>query len=87
MDHVSKWDISIDLFEHEDSTVARVVLRTRATVLRAEGRARRNPVDAPVPEIGDELAVGRALADLGAQLMYSAAGDLAAIGGQRHDDN
>jgi uncharacterized protein DUF1876 len=86
MEHVAKWNIDVNLFEHEDSTVAHVVLKTKTTVLRAEGRARRNPVDAPVPEIGDELAVGRALAELGAQLMYAAAGDLAAMG-QRHDDN
>jgi Domain of unknown function (DUF1876) len=88
MDHVAEWDIRIYLFEHDDdSTLARVVLKTGANTLHAEGLARRNPADAPAPEIGDELAVGRALIDLGNQLMATAGTDIEALAGRGdHDD-
>jgi hypothetical protein len=35
-----------------------------------------NPADDEVPEIGDELAVGRALADLSSRLLTTAAADV-----------
>ena len=37
---------------------------------------RLNPADRDMPEIGDELAVARALSDLGHQLLDAAAGDI-----------
>jgi hypothetical protein len=40
------------------------------------GLARLNPADDNVPEIGDELAVARALADLINRLLTSAAADI-----------
>lgn len=40
------------------------------------GLARLNPADRGVPEIGDELAMARALPDLGHQLLKAAAGDI-----------
>ncbi len=82
MDHVATWAISLDLFEHEDSTLARVKVRTGANELIGEGRAHRNPGDPPVPEIGDELAVGRALIDLGSQLVDDAIRDIAVLMGE-----
>lgn len=45
----------------------------------ASGLARLNPADRDVPEIGDELAVARALSDLGHQLLDTAAGDIEQI--------
>jgi hypothetical protein len=78
MEHVAEWDIHIYLFEHDDdSTYARAVLKTRDTTLTGEGTARRNPADTPVAEIGDEIAVGRALVSLGEQLLNAAADDMA----------
>lgn len=82
MDHVASWAISLDLFEHEDNTLARVKVRTGANELMGEGRAHRNPGDPPVPEIGDELAVGRALIDLGSQLVDDALQDITALMGK-----
>ena len=88
MDHVAEWDIRIYLFEHDDdTTLARVVLKTGANTLRAEGLARRNPADAPAPEIGDELAVGRALIDLGNQLTASAGTEIDAVAGRGDRDD
>jgi hypothetical protein len=84
MEHVAEWDVHVYLFEHDDdSTYARAVLKTGAGTLIGEGSARRNPADVPVAEIGDELAVGRALVSLGEQLLNAAAGDIAAIGSTR----
>lgn len=78
-DHISQWSISLKLFEHgDDSCLARVTLDTGANVITAEGIARRNPHDAPIPEIGDELAAGRALVELGTRLLMAASDDIAA---------
>jgi len=48
------------------------------------GRARRNPADDNVPEIGDTPAVGRALMELGNRLITMAEIDMArpALGGR-----
>ena len=73
------WTVEIFIDEHEDQrrTHAEARLRTRdKTALTGEGVALRNPADFEVPEIGDELAVARALADLSHQLMETAAGDI-----------
>ncbi len=82
MEHTAEWKIRLYLYEHDenDSTVAEVVLETGANTLRGEGRARRNPHDSPVPEIGDELAAGRALADLAHKLENAASSDITALG-------
>ncbi|MEV4084784.1 dsRBD fold-containing protein [Nonomuraea fuscirosea] len=45
--------------------------------LTGVGRARRNPADARVAGIGDELAVSRALADLAEQLAVITNRDIA----------
>ena len=88
MDHVAEWHIHIYLFEHDDDgTLARVVLKTGANTLRAEGLARRNPADAPAAEIGDELAVGRALINLGNQLTATAGTDIEALAGRGDPDD
>ncbi|MET8160049.1 DUF1876 domain-containing protein [Sphaerisporangium sp. NPDC005289] len=82
---VKQWAVEIYITEddNDDRTVARAVLMNRAGMRReGVGYARRNPVDRPVPEIGDELAVGRALADLSAKLTEDAAEDVAQMAGQ-----
>jgi hypothetical protein len=47
------------------------------------GRARLNPDDRDVPEIGDELAVARALSDLGHRLLMTATRDVEEITHER----
>lgn len=80
MDHTGEWKVHLYLYEHDsDSTVARIVLETGSTTLRGEGRARRNPRDSAVPEVGDELAAGRALADVAAKLLGIAENDITAL--------
>jgi hypothetical protein len=71
--------VDVYLFEHDDHTKADAVLRTDAgTELRHEGLARRHPGDRDVPEIGDELAVCRALSGVAHDLLEAAIADVAA---------
>ncbi|MEV6158650.1 DUF1876 domain-containing protein [Nonomuraea sp. NPDC052129] len=79
-----EWSVRIDITEEGDGTSARAVLFTRdRTSLAGVGTARRNPIDRSVPEIGDELAAGRALADLAHKLLVVTAEDVAELAGQR----
>lgn len=80
MDHVAEWQAHVHLFEHDAMTQARVVIDTGTNKLTSEGLARRHPADPQVSEIGDELAVGRALIELGQRLVQAAGEDIAALG-------
>ena len=46
------------------------------------GRARRNPTDPAIPQIGEELASARALADLSHRLVEAAATAIEAFEGK-----
>jgi len=78
---MKRW--SVDIYIDEDGnghTYAEARLRTQAdTMLVGVGRARLNPADRDIPEIGDELATARALNDLGHRLLLAAAGDVEAV--------
>ena len=79
MTHTRTWTVDINLTEDESERVTRAsaVLRSGVRIpLRGEGEARRRPVDKEVPEIGDELATARALADLAYKLLDVTAGDI-----------
>ena len=72
-----RWTVTITIDEHDGHTRALARLRTRdSDRLTGVGLARLNPADHEVPEIGDELAVGRALADLSSRLLTAAAADV-----------
>ncbi|WP_155375478.1 dsRBD fold-containing protein [Catellatospora vulcania] len=69
-------DIAID-DDGSGRTRAHALLTTDATpTLRGDGSAARNRFDEDVPEIGDELAAGRALVELGQRLLAQADADL-----------
>jgi hypothetical protein len=79
MNHAKQWTVIIDIDEHESSTRAVARLLTRdSDRLAAFGSARRAPDDRDVPQIGDELAVSRALAALARKLHATADADIAA---------
>lgn len=82
-----EWRLHLYLSEEGMATKAKVVLETGDKVLDGRAEAHRNPHDPSVPEIGDELAAGRALADLGQQLIHLAAIDVGALAasGQEHE--
>ena len=79
-EHSAEWTARIFIEEQDEHlTRARVNLRTRDTEVVGVGTARRNPHDLDVPEIGDELAVARALSEVAHQLLDAAAADIEAM--------
>lgn len=81
MQHTAKWNAEVYLFEQDGETKADAVLHTGANTLHGYGTARCHTGEPDVPEIGDELAVGRAFADLGRKLIGASAEDLGRIEG------
>jgi hypothetical protein len=80
---VREWQVRVSIFESEDDTSANVVLLTEApTHLTARGQSHRREADPSVPEIGDEVAVARALRHLADQLLETAAQDVEAVTGE-----
>ncbi|SCK39598.1 protein of unknown function [Streptomyces sp. WMMB 714] len=75
-----EWNVRIFIFEEEGTTTARAVLDTGESTITGRGVARCNPEDIDIPEIGDELAASRAMAELGRQLMRVADRDLQGVG-------
>ncbi|MBB6171827.1 hypothetical protein HNR23_001887 [Nocardiopsis mwathae] len=75
--------VSVDILINEESegdtarTWAEACLDSEdGSSLRGHGMARKHPADEDVPEIGDELAISRALADLARQVRQVAAEDI-----------
>ncbi len=80
MTHTMHMTVDIYVDEHDGETRAEARLHHPDGPLHTgHGSARRNPGDVEVPEIGDELAISRALSDLGHQLLEAAAGDISAV--------
>ena len=80
-ERVARWKVTLELSDVEGHSHARATLDTgAATSLSAVGTARLSPHDSyDVPEVGYELAAGRALAALAAELMRTASDDIAGI--------
>jgi len=75
--HVGRWHVELLLAEDEGVTTARAVLASAAGgPLEGRGRAESLPGIPVVPEIGDEIAAARALADLSEKLLRAARADL-----------
>jgi Rv2632c-like/Domain of unknown function (DUF1918) len=80
--HVKNWRVELYLFEQDAATMAHAVLHTDArTELDSRGEAHRNPSDADVTEIGDEVAAARALRRLADRLLGVASADIEAVEG------
>ena len=75
--HTKQWRVDVFVSEEGNTTKARAMLTGDSpTTVAGTGIARRNPHDPVVPEIGDEVAVGRALAALSAELLSVASKDI-----------
>ncbi|MEI5525478.1 DUF1876 domain-containing protein [Streptomyces brasiliscabiei] len=84
MAHTSEWKVRLHLFEDAAGTTkARLVLDTGVAQLVGRGSAHCHPEDADVPEIGDELAAGRAMNNLAGQLIRAAERDIEGVGATR----
>ncbi|GLY85014.1 DUF1876 domain-containing protein [Actinoallomurus iriomotensis] len=80
MNTIDRWSVDIYLDETDGETHAEARLATRETDgMRGRGKARCNPADWDVPEIGAELAAARALSDLAHRLLDAAAADIEAV--------
>ncbi|MGH8936842.1 MAG: dsRBD fold-containing protein [Acidimicrobiia bacterium] len=64
--------LALHLSEDETETMALAVLNLRGDHFESVGKARRNPIDPPMPVIGEELAIARALQELTGQVMEAA---------------
>lgn len=78
------WSVEIQLFEGDVETSAKATLisgrgAAQRRTVTGSGRAHRRDGDAPVAEIGAEIAAARALRDLAAKLLDVAAEDLSAV--------
>ena len=85
---VHTWSVKIFLadagaddirFADEITTAHAVLTTSSGTSLEGFGHSRRNPADASVPEIGEELAAARALRDLADRLLKATSDDIAQI--------
>ena len=82
--HVKSWRIDLYLYEGQHTTSAQAVLHGDTPAgLKSLAVARRRPEDPDVPEIGDEVAAGRALRRLADLLLGAAADDLSGIVGHQ----
>jgi hypothetical protein len=86
MSATKRWSVEIFINEHEEERTTRAEARlhmTDDTQLTGHGTAMRNPSDRDVPEIGDELAVARALSELAHRLLQAAAEDIERVTNER----
>jgi Rv2632c-like len=83
MPAMKRWTVDVYIDEDEGRTYAEARLHSGADVqLVGVGRAKLNPADRDIPEIGDELATARALSDLGHRLLIATASDIGAVTGK-----
>ncbi len=64
--------LNLHLSEDDTETLAHAVLNLRGDHFESMGKARRNPKDAPMPVVGEELAIARALHEITGQIMAAA---------------
>lgn len=84
MKAINRWRVEVTVGEDDGRTYAEAELHDDlGNHLVGTGRARLNPADPDVPEIGDEIAVARALSDLGRRLLRTASNDLRSLTGER----
>lgn len=77
---IKRWAVDVMVGEQDGRTYAEAELRDDiGNQLTGVGRATLHPGDPDVPEIGDEVAVARALADLGRRLLDTAANDIQSV--------
>jgi hypothetical protein len=73
------WRIEINFTEDDQTTRADVVLDVGGRHHHGWGRAKRDPLDADVPIIGEQIAAARALIRLGHQLLGAAENEIEEI--------
>ena len=84
MSAADRWSVELSIREHEGDTRAdaRLVMDNDPHLV-GHGTARRNPSDPNVMEIGEKIAVARALSDVAHMLLGSAAAQIEDITHER----
>ncbi len=75
-DDTKTYQIDVLIEEREERTRAKVRLSWAGKKFVGVGLARLDPADEPVAQIGDELAIARALSDLANQLFALTSTDI-----------
>ena len=75
-DDTKNYQIDVLIEEREERTRAKVRLSWAGKKFVGVGLARLDPADEPVAQIGDELAIARALSDLANQLFALTSTDI-----------
>jgi hypothetical protein len=70
--HEREWTIRVSLIEGDETTATAVLLTNGSTELRTTGTSHRSVRDPAIPQIGDDVAVARALHHLADQLLNTA---------------
>lgn len=84
MSMADSWSVELSITEDDGDTDALVRLVMKdGTDLSGRGKARRNPADQKVTEIGEEIALARALSDLAHKLLGTAAAGVEAVTHER----
>jgi hypothetical protein len=84
MSPMRRWTVEVFVGEDDGQTYAEAALHDDiGNHILGTGRAKLNPADPDVPEIGDEIAVARALNDLGHRLLTTATADIQTVTHQR----
>jgi hypothetical protein len=79
MQATKRWNVAVEIDEHDGRTRAVARLTAGMAELTGVGLARLSPEDRDVPQIGDELAVARALSELSHHLLDATAADIERI--------
>ena len=80
---IKQWQVNISLFERGDDTDATAVLVAGpGTKLSTRGHSHRSTEDEPTTEIGDEVAVARALRHLADTLLATAESEIESATGK-----
>jgi uncharacterized protein DUF1918/uncharacterized protein DUF1876 len=79
-----QWQVTVGVVEYDDGkTKAHVIAHTGQRTVQAHGEARRLAGDVEVPQIGAEVAAGRAFLALGDELLGHATQDIEDVEGER----
>jgi hypothetical protein len=75
--HAEQWQVLVGVVEYQDGkSKAHVVAHTGRHAVQAHGQAQRLPGDVENPQVGAEVAVGRAFIALGEELLAQATRDV-----------
>ena len=84
MNLADRWSVELSIVKDDGETLAEVrLIMADGDELSGHGKARHNPADPNVTEIGEEIAVARAMSELSHMLLNTAAAEIEAVTSQR----